>query len=76
VNPQLKRFIGERIGGDPETEIGHFYLCPACHQPVDKRDLAAVFHHEEPGHEPLPAEQAERLLRISDALRRVLDRKT
>jgi hypothetical protein len=40
---QLKRFIGERIGGEPDAgEFGHFYLCRACQQPVDKRDLAAV----------------------------------
>jgi hypothetical protein len=75
VDAQLRRLIGERLGGEPDAgEIGHFYLCPACQQPVDKRDLAAVFHHEEPGHHPLPAEDAERLLRISAELRRVLER--
>jgi bifunctional non-homologous end joining protein LigD len=76
MRPQLKRFIGERIGGEPDAgEIGHFYLCKACRQLVDKRDLAAVLHHEEPGHDPLPAEDAERLLRISEQLRAALERK-
>jgi len=67
--------IGQRIGGDPDDELEHFYLCKACQQPVDMRDLAAVFHHEEPGHEPLPAEDAERLLRISGQLRAALESK-
>jgi bifunctional non-homologous end joining protein LigD len=76
MRPQLRRFIGERIGGEPDLgEIGHFYLCRACQQPVDKRDLAAVFHHEEPGHAPLSAEDAERFLRISEQLRSTLERK-
>ncbi len=73
MRAQLRRFIGERMDGDPPGgEAGHFYLCCACQQPVDKRDLAAVFHHEEPGHEPLPVEDAERLLRISEQLRAAL----
>ena len=72
---QLRRFIGERLDGEPTTgEAGHFYLCKACQQPVDKRDLAAVFHHEEPGHQPLPVEDAERLLRITEQLRSALAR--
>jgi hypothetical protein len=75
MRTQLKRFIGERLGGEPPAgEIGHFYLCKACRQPVDKRDLAAVFHHEEPGHLPLPAADAERLLRISEQLEATLRR--
>jgi hypothetical protein len=75
VRAQLRRFIGERLGGEPETgEAGHFYLCKACQQPVDKRDLAAVFHHEESGHQPLPVEGAERLLRITEQLRSTLAR--
>jgi hypothetical protein len=51
-------FIGIPI--DPETyepleleEHEHFYVCAACGQAVDKRDLGQVFHHEEQGHEPL-----------------------
>jgi hypothetical protein len=35
-------------------EREHFYVCPACGQAVDKRDLGEVFHHEEPSHERLP----------------------
>jgi hypothetical protein len=75
MRTQLRPFIGERLGGEPAAgEIGHFYLCKACGQPVDKRDLAAVFHHEEPGHEPLPTEDAERLLRITELLNAALQR--
>lgn len=72
ANPASREIVGERVGGDPADEAEHFYLCKACHQPVDMRDLAAVFHHEEPGHEPLPAEDAEWLVRISEQLRRTL----
>lgn len=50
--------IGIRI--DPKTkkpleleEYEHFYVCAACGQAVDKRDLGQVFHHEDAGHEPL-----------------------
>lgn len=75
MRDELRPYIGEREGGDPADEAEHFYLCPACQQPVDMRDLAAVFHHEEPGHTPLPAEDAERLLRISEALRAAVARR-
>lgn len=34
----------------------HFYVCEACGQAVDMRKLGDVFHHEEPEHEPLPAQ--------------------
>lgn len=61
-----------REGGQLADEAGHFYPCRACQQPVDMRDLFAVFHHEEPSHEPLPAKDAERLLRISETLRAAL----
>ena len=71
----LRAIIGQRVGGDPADEIEHFYLCAACQQPVDMRDLFAVFHHEEAGHEPLPVEDAERLLRISEHLKTTLARK-
>lgn len=73
LKPQMMNLIGERLGPEVTTEAEHFYLCKACRQPVDKRDLAAVFHHEEPGHRPLPAADAERLLRISQALRATLE---
>jgi hypothetical protein len=34
-------------------EHEHFYVCPACGQAVDARDLGQVVHHGEEGHEPL-----------------------
>lgn len=55
--------IGEREAGEPADEAKHFFLCKARQQLVDMRDLAVVFHHEDLGHEPLPAEDAERMLR-------------
>ena len=42
---------GKRIGAEPKDEAEHFYLCNACGQAVDRRDLAEVFRHEEPRHE-------------------------
>jgi hypothetical protein len=75
MRSQLGRFIGERLDGDPPAgEIGHFYLCKACQQAVDRRDLGAVFHHEIPGHQPLPADDAERLLRITEQPNATLQR--
>ena len=50
------KIIGKRLGGDPEDEREHFYVCPSCGQAVDMRDLGQVFHHEAPDHEPLPVE--------------------
>lgn len=45
---------------DPETgetlvleEHEHFFVCAACGQAVDMRDLGQVFHHEEQGHKAL-----------------------
>jgi hypothetical protein len=38
----------------PEDETVHYYICKACGQAVDKRNLGDVFHHEEPGHAPIP----------------------
>lgn len=50
-------FTGERVGGPPVTsEADHFYACAKCGQAVDMRDLGQVFHHEEPEHQPLPAD--------------------
>ena len=69
-DPARHDVVGEREGKEAASEAEHFYLCPACQQPVDMRDLAAVFHHEEAAHEPLPVEDAERLVRISEQLRR------
>lgn len=39
---------------DLEDETQHFYVCQGCGQAVDMRKLGDVFHHEEPGHDPLP----------------------
>lgn len=61
-------YVGHRAAGDPVDEAAHLYACKACGQAVDKRDLAAVFHHEEPGHQPLPTRDAERILRVSKML--------
>ena len=44
------------MAGEPEDESVHFYVCKACGQAVDKRNLGDVFYHEEPGHEPLPSD--------------------
>lgn len=43
---------GKRIGPEPSDEADHFFICAACGQAVDMRDLAEVCRHEEPGHEP------------------------
>ncbi len=48
-----KGVIGVRIGGEPENELDNFYVCKACGQSVDMRDLGQVFHHEELNHKPL-----------------------
>jgi hypothetical protein len=62
MRSQLGRFIGERLDGDPPAgEIGHFYLCKACQQAVDRRDLG-------------PADDAERLLRITEQPNATLQR--
>jgi hypothetical protein len=50
----LKGVRGKQIGGEPADESEHFYVCKACGQAVDKRDLFAVLHHEAEGHKPLP----------------------
>jgi len=48
--------IGTRVSDDPADERVHFYVCKVCGQAVDMRDLGQVFHHEVPGHEPLPTQ--------------------
>ena len=45
--------IGKYVGNKVKEEADHFYVCAACGQAVDCRDLGQVFHHEEEGHEPL-----------------------
>lgn len=72
ADPANRTLVGVRVGGDPADEAEHFYPCNACRQLVDMRDLAAVFHHEESNHEPLSAQEADRLVRISIQLRRTL----
>lgn len=62
-DPALESFIAHRgiregirekgVGGCNSGEQEHFYSCPACGQRVDKRDLSAVLHHEQPQHAPL-----------------------
>lgn len=44
--------IGKIDGPEPEDEREHFYICAACGQSVDMRDLGQVLHHEDYGHEP------------------------
>jgi len=50
------KIIGKRVGAAPEDEREHFYVCRKCGQAVDQRDLGQVFHHEMPGHKPLPTQ--------------------
>ena len=50
---ELNRCKGVRHGGEPHDEAEHFYVCKACGQSVDMRNLGDVLHHEGPGHEPL-----------------------
>ena len=71
-DPRMTDAIGAREGPEPADEIVHFYICKACNQPVDMRDLGQVFHHEERGHAPLAVEDEARLLRVSDQLRGAL----
>lgn len=50
----MNAYKGVHVGGEPANEAEHFYTCPVCGQAVDMRRLGDVFHHEQPGHEPLP----------------------
>jgi hypothetical protein len=52
----IRRMNGKRLGGEPGNEADYFYKCSVCSQTVDKRDLGEVFHHELPGHDPLPTQ--------------------
>lgn len=60
--------IGERERGPPTEVAGYFHKCPICGQPVDRRDLGAVFHHEAKQHDPLPYEEAFRLVLADERL--------
>jgi hypothetical protein len=46
-------YPSRRVGGEPEHEVEHFYVCAACGQAVDMRRLGDVFHHEDDGHLPI-----------------------
>jgi hypothetical protein len=52
---ELNALRSERLGVTTH-EAEHFCVCKACGQAVDKRRLGDVFHHEEPGHKPIPAD--------------------
>jgi hypothetical protein len=56
INNPAKGIKGIRVGGEPKSELEHFYKCPTCGQSVDMRDLGQVFHHELPGHEPITSD--------------------
>jgi hypothetical protein len=45
---------GKLIGPEPSDEREHYLRCPTCGQAVDMRKLGDIFHHEEPGHKPIP----------------------
>lgn len=50
ANPAVG-IVGHRADGtEPTDEAAHFYVCEACGQAVDMRDLGQVFHHEDVGH--------------------------
>jgi hypothetical protein len=52
--PRPGTIKGQRADNLPVGEEQHFYVCKACDQAVDMRDLGQVFHHEVPGHKKLP----------------------
>ena len=60
------QYVG-RSGGEPLDELGHYYRCGRCGQPVDKRDFGAVMHHEVADHAPMPDEDG-RLAAVSARL--------
>lgn len=64
-------YVGESIGPEGAEAAPVFHPCPACGQPVDRRDLAAVYYHEGPDHAPLPAREAVRLLLADEKLARL-----
>ena len=51
-----KGITGHIVGPEPKDEAEHFYVCLACGQAVDMRELGQVFHHEEEGHEPVDSD--------------------
>ncbi|HWK65415.1 MAG TPA: hypothetical protein VNS34_10765 [Rhizobiaceae bacterium] len=55
--------IGQRVDKVITNEMDYFEHCPSCGQDFDARDLAQVFYHSKPGHEPLPEEETMRVVR-------------
>jgi DNA ligase D-like protein (predicted ligase) len=53
--PRRRTVVGTVAAPDLQNEIDHFFACPNCGQNVDRRDLGAVLHHQEPEHCPLPS---------------------
>lgn len=53
IGQRVKLVDGEYVRDEPEDEAEHFYVCAACDQAVDRRDLGQVIHHETPGHKPI-----------------------
>lgn len=47
---------GVCVNREDDSELSHFYECPACGQSVDCRDLGDVLHHEDAGHKPRPVQ--------------------
>lgn len=74
IPPETRTFVGVRNDDAGDDELEHYFLCGACKQPVDMRDLDAVFHHEVMGHLPLAPIDACRLVAIGIQLREVLIR--
>ena len=57
INNQCKGIKGQREYPPIDNEWDHFYRCPHCNQPVDKRDLGQVVHHNDKDHKPLDHEE-------------------
>lgn len=70
LDPRLTPYVGQPENASPKADVlDNFEPCPACGQLMDRRDLAAVVHHHQPGHEPLPEPEATRLVSLEDRLR-------
>lgn len=52
----LNRLPSMSLDGIPADERVHFIRCEACGQYMDCRRLGDVLHHEDEGHEPIPAQ--------------------
>jgi DNA ligase D-like protein (predicted ligase) len=50
-----RRPPGAVTAPDLADEFAHFVACEHCGQNIDRRDLGAVLHHQEPGHDPIPS---------------------